>query len=266
MLPPLFLFLLLFGGCIAWPDHEPTSASLWTWSSEAAILSDDALTELVVEIDYAGTYEPSALALAALDETLHRYTEKHKITILPPTPVPAFSGVHSVDDARQYHKQTRDHATAREPWIGNVYYLHILYLNGQMEDTARVGFYVENEITILSDLLTSIVGPYVMELPGGIREDQMERKTLIHELGHAFGLVNCGVPMIRPHEDPNSPCHNTNPRSVMSGWNWTRPEEDPVQSAKEILEINWRFDADDEADLARFRSTAVTFVGERPSS
>ncbi|HEY3352776.1 MAG TPA: hypothetical protein VGQ83_05980 [Polyangia bacterium] len=42
----------------------------------------------------------------------------------------------------------------------------------------------------------------------------IEQSTLVHELGHAVGLVNNGIPMVTPHEDPAGR-HCTNPACVM---------------------------------------------------
>lgn len=38
----------------------------------------------------------------------------------------------------------------------------------------------------------------------------VEQATLIHEMGHALGLVNNGIPMKEPHQDHNAHCSNEN--------------------------------------------------------
>ena len=43
----------------------------------------------------------------------------------------------------------------------------------------------------------------------------MEQTTLVHEFGHAAGLVNGGVPMVTDHEDRGYPGHCTNEDCVM---------------------------------------------------
>ncbi len=254
--PLLLLSTVLMAGC--WDDSGTYGSNRW-WSPAAAILLDDALTDIVVEVDYSGDYKPSPLTLSALQYSLETYTAKQRVTILEPTPIPPFAGVHSHDDVQSFHRQTRDFATQEQPWDGRTFHMHILYLNGNMEKPT-LGYYVKNgEITILSDLLTSAIGPMTGELPGRIREDQVERKTLIHELGHAFGLVNLEVPMVRDHEDPNNRGHSSNPRSVMSYWNWTTPQEDPRRSAEETIDVPWQFDEYDQEDLTAFRASARTF-------
>lgn len=253
----LSLSIFLLAGCAdAQADRPPTRS----WRYAAALLLDDAFPNLVVEIDYAGDYVPSNVALDALRVTLEQETQKHSIVILDPTPVAPFPGEHSDKEARRYHAETRNHGTAQHPWEGDTYFLHILYLNGAMEDTRTLGtFHGTGEITLLSDLFVAALGPYFGELPGDVRKDQVERKALIHELGHGFGLVGCGIPMLRNHVDPGSECHSSNPRSVMSYWNWTRPEDDAVRSVQETLEVPWQFDDDDRADMSSFRAWGTTF-------
>lgn len=43
----------------------------------------------------------------------------------------------------------------------------------------------------------------------------VEQSTLIHEMGHALGLVNNGVPMVTPHQDTDHGAHCNNPDCVM---------------------------------------------------
>jgi len=43
----------------------------------------------------------------------------------------------------------------------------------------------------------------------------LEQTTLVHEFGHALGLVNSGMPMVTNHEDIVHPHHCTNEQCVM---------------------------------------------------
>lgn len=45
--------------------------------------------------------------------------------------------------------------------------------------------------------------------------NRIEQATVVHELGHVIGLVNNGVPMAIPHEDPEHPHHSTDIEDVM---------------------------------------------------
>lgn len=44
----------------------------------------------------------------------------------------------------------------------------------------------------------------------------IEQAAVVHNLGHASGLVNNGVPMVGNYEDPQNPHHNKNPQCVMN--------------------------------------------------
>jgi hypothetical protein len=43
----------------------------------------------------------------------------------------------------------------------------------------------------------------------------MEQFALVHEMGHALGLVNHGLPMVADHEDTAHPAHCSNPSCIM---------------------------------------------------
>jgi hypothetical protein len=43
----------------------------------------------------------------------------------------------------------------------------------------------------------------------------IEETTLIHEIGHAVGLVNAGVPMVEDHEDEEHPGHDVSDECLM---------------------------------------------------
>lgn len=49
----------------------------------------------------------------------------------------------------------------------------------------------------------------------GAAQRYIEQATVVHEIGHAIGLVNNGLPMYTPHEDAAHPKHSTNSDCVM---------------------------------------------------
>lgn len=49
----------------------------------------------------------------------------------------------------------------------------------------------------------------------GLVQRYVEQATLVHELGHALGLVNNGLPMHAEHQDPEHGLHCKNPDCVM---------------------------------------------------
>lgn len=83
---------------------------------------------------------------------------------------------------------------------------------------------------------------------------QVERAVLVHEFGHALGLVGCGIPEVRSHQAQEYECHSANKESVM--W-FIMHNSDDIR--KYILEDGfspvWRFDADDLADIRAAQET-----------
>lgn len=51
--------------------------------------------------------------------------------------------------------------------------------------------------------------------PNGPAAKFVEQSTLVHEMGHALGFVNLGVPMVTNHEDTAHRGHTTNSNCVM---------------------------------------------------
>ena len=260
----LFAFFLVSSGCV---EREPGHNEDWSVSIPGAILLDDAFPDLVVEITYAGERRPSAVALAALEETLRTHTAKGSITILSPRGIDSFpADVRSHDDAIRIHDEVRMLGRGTWPWNGSTFYMHILYLNGQLEEPGA-GFYHGNgRITVMGDAIYTQIGPVlVADGPDTVLNERVERRILVHEVGHAFGLVNCGIPMVRPHEAGDSECHSDQTRSVLHETGWTPPDDSPSRSLADTLEVNWRLDAYDVEDLTAFKKTGRTFNGTAPN-
>lgn len=62
-------------------------------------------------------------------------------------------------------------------------------------------------IGVFKDVITTTGGPIVQRY--------VEQSTLVHEMGHALGFVNNGVPMKTPHQDTAHGAHSTNSNCVM---------------------------------------------------
>jgi hypothetical protein len=98
----------------------------------------------------------------------------------------------------------------------------IVFLNGYFDDgtgTATTG--PDTDILGVSLGGTTIIGifkPVVISAASGQHfyvAKFIEQTTLIHEMGHALGLVNAGLPMNAPHQDVANGAHCTNEQCVM---------------------------------------------------
>lgn len=87
----------------------------------------------------------------------------------------------------------------------------IYFLNGYAKESSGIiAFHISNTkvMAVFKDMIrasseTEYVAQYV------------EQATVIHELGHAFGLVNNGLPMVSDHQDTPNKAHCTNKNCVM---------------------------------------------------
>jgi hypothetical protein len=90
----------------------------------------------------------------------------------------------------------------------------IFFLNGRASDgDGIIGFHINGTkiIAIFKDVIRSTGNNEPMQsVP-----KYVEQATLVHEMGHALGLVNNGVPMQENHHDSAHGAHCTNRKCVM---------------------------------------------------
>jgi len=233
-------FALLLAGCAL-----PGGATPRPYYEE--LLAAEPFTDLVIEIDHAPGREPSVAAREHLVRELRNVTSKTRVSVklqetLPNEPAKRWNASELV--ALEAATRSTEH---RAP----VAVLHVLYPAGAFENETVAGVTISGTVlgpvvVFLDSIekLRSPAGP--LTLPRGVR-DEVERATLLHEAGHAMGLVNNGLPMVRDHEDPAHPGHSSNERSVM----YWRVET--LAGLREALlqdgGLPLYFDADDRADM-----------------
>ena len=91
--------------------------------------------------------------------------------------------------------------------------------DGSTQDTSVIGVSVSGTpyIAIFKDVITSISysNPIEEATVGEATRIYVEQATLVHEMGHALGLVNNGVTMVTSHQDTSNGKHCSNTACVM---------------------------------------------------
>jgi predicted Zn-dependent protease len=115
-------------------------------------------------------------------------------------------GTWSMDDVLSLSKV---YPLTYEPGITT---FQIYFLNGYaQEDTSIMGFHISNTraIAVFKNVFKYSTAEDVL-VP-----KYLEQTTLIHEMGHALGLVNNGIEMSTAHQDTANGAHCGNPDCVM---------------------------------------------------
>ena len=183
--------------------------------------------EIVVEVDYARGAEPytgqvggSGDAWRLFTGNVERLFQGGDKRFEIPT---ALSQMQALDDVSG-SDFTRDQILALadehrdRPSAGDTATFYVLFLPGyfssdgqQQSDVLGVSLGATGVIAIFKPVVSAAAsrgmqGPIVKFI---------EQSTLVHELGHALGLVNNGVAMVAPHQDTTNGTHCTNPKCVM---------------------------------------------------
>lgn len=87
-----------------------------------------------------------------------------------------------------------------------------VFLHGSyVENPVALGIHFENSAVVF--IFKDVINRQPLS---NIQKAAAEQTTIVHELGHALGLVNGFVPMTwGPHEDSNHPNHCTNTNCIM---------------------------------------------------
>ena len=208
--------------------------------------------KLVVEIDHPPGYAPTSHALDVFKATLNEVTAKTSIDVVLDASIPAEANKKYTDSELEALKA--QHQTRKTG--GDTAVLYVLYVAGGHTDDngnnrilglASAG----GSITMLKGNIRASASGGLFGV-GGLKEENIERAVLVHEFGHAAGLVNMGAPMQTPHEDADHPKHSSNKGSVMY---WAVESSFGLQ---ELFDggssIPYQFDANDKADLAALRN------------
>ena len=243
VLAALTVLGMLLAGCAA-PQNDPTYPESVLGASTDTIL---------VETYHAPGYVPSEAARTHLISTLRNLTGKA-------VEWNATQTARLADPGRPWNI-TRDLAPLAREIAGNAprrsVSVVVLYPAGrdQNPDAAGISLAPGGPSAVYLDTLREAPSPTsLIPLPRDTIVP-IERATLLHEVGHRIGLVNAGLPMQRPHEDPDHAGHSSNARSIMY---WAI---DSMDAIREILlrdeSLPSTFDSNDLADLNAARDAAT---------
>ncbi len=227
------------------------------------LLSNELTDRLVVEIDWVAGMHPSERAMKALEETLRRYApQDKKIDIV-------------LDDEIPFEEwevlPTADTWTLTQKWLDvlpdlsrKLHVLYILYVPRSSKDHhSYYGFHAltqvqRGDLRVPVESIAMFMEPIRQKSILMIRNSEGERATLIHELGHAFGLCSNWEHEHRgnPNHCRNVECVVTEPRTRSIAYNFL-----PGLFAGRLPR---KYCDDCRADLERFRTRLAQELETNP--
>lgn len=248
----LVVIALAAAGCANLTDRTSSVGS-----AGKDLVSGAKYANLLVEIDYPQGYEPNADAVTALKDALVGISDRDagNIRIVQDASIPAESKQYSFSEIQSLENAHRDHHSQ-----GDTAALYVIYVaGGSDQDTGNgkvlgAAYHGTSIVMFKGNIKANTGGGPLSTRP---QEQYVERAVLIHELGHAAGLVNLGAPMVRNHEDPAHPGHSSNSADVMY---WALDTSGGIAglvncSLREDCGIPYTYDREDRADLDALRSS-----------
>lgn len=242
------LVAVLLAGCSAPAEPHADLSRLHAISYGTANLFPD----LVLEIDYVEGREPDDRAIRALVTAIREITDKREIIIEGPDMMRPEVAHRS--DLWSIHKDSLETMTASNTTFGTgtAAVLHIVYLGGDSPESTHLnGVQRPGVLYIFPDSFRPREGSPAHALGQTVPDDspfQVERAVLIHEFGHAIGLVNNGAPMTVARDDGSK--HSTNEDSVMR----THPA---AGRPSPVEDLPFTFDDADRQDIVALRKSSA---------
>lgn len=207
----LFLLLILITAC----GKEPGRKSSEVRQNTSAIFSANKIVVKVYYEEGAEPYTEGPLIKywsifqqninALFQNRAHVPTLIVPMTLAEMTKVESFNkSTWSIDDVLSTAKTVETANPA-----GTITF-SLFFLKGEAsENSGILGFHINRTYTM------AIFKDVIRNSGSGLVPIYVEQATVIHEMGHALGLVNNGVSMRSAHQDTENGAHCTNPKCVM---------------------------------------------------
>lgn len=196
----LLLALVLVSGCFR---SSPSASN--------DLVSSTKYTRLFIELDYVQGMKPRTGTTDLLEQRINERLSKPDGTQLQESAFQSTRTSYTNDDLREIESQQRQTQPS-----GNQMVLYLLFLNGHhSKDTAN-----EKVLGVQYGRASIAIFKETVDASGGLlgltfNAADVEKAVVIHEFGHALGLVNNGLSMVKNHEDTAHPKHSNNQDSVM---------------------------------------------------
>ncbi|KAF5410925.1 MAG: hypothetical protein C5S43_03965 [Candidatus Methanocomedens sp.] len=150
---------------------------------------------IVVEVDYQPGMEPDPKAIAALQEKLELYSQKHVVMHVnqeieyDEVPI-LISGIDLFDITSTLQQAHRDYKTG---WLGGNITLYIMYLDAvwqpdNSEYTSNMPAYEYRTSTNVYSVGVTYAADSIILFRDALTGEDTETTILLHELGHVWGL------------------------------------------------------------------------------
>lgn len=192
-----------------------------TQAVNSQIIFSDSVTQFKVSVFYEAGADPYTgiltLTNTTWDVTRVSYEQLFSThtgrTVSVPTTLGAMTAIADQNKTTWTGIELLDLAKQIAPSLstGTTVNMTVIFLNGLYNgsnSTLGVQFTGYPYAFVFKDVVTGVGG-------GATAQRYIEQATVVHEIGHAVGLVNNGVPMVVGHEDSAHKHHSTNTNCVM---------------------------------------------------